>query len=36
MDACRKIWFTSPAVELARFLGILAMGAGILAALAFL
>lgn len=36
MDACRKIWFITPAGTVARFLGILAMGAGILAALAFL
>lgn len=36
MDACRKIWFITPAGYIARFLALLAMWAGILAALAFL
>ena len=36
MDHCRKIWFITPAGYVVRFLGILAMGAGILAALVML
>lgn len=36
MDACKKIYFTTPAGAAAQFAGILAIGAAMLAALVFL
>lgn len=36
MDACKKVWFYTPAQYAAQIAGIIAISAGILAALVFL
>lgn len=36
MDACKKVWFHTPAQIAGQIAGIIAMSAGILAALVFL